>query len=134
MTKFLGTPYERGNSDAIVVRETKTKIEEGLVVYLDGEHSCALIEPDRIPYAISGKANVVAQDFVVSGLKVYAQTDDESVTIGEQVYINEATGKVTATAEGNTPVNAFFRSDVEDCQNSKRETFKGVAIDFPNGL
>lgn len=134
MAKFLGTPYERGKSDAIVTRETKTKIEEGLIVYLDGQHTCGLIEPDKIPYAVSGKANIVAQEFVVSGLSVYAQTDDESVTIGEQVYVDEATGKVTRVAEGNVMVNAIFRSGVEDCQNSKREKFKGVAIDFANGL
>lgn len=134
MAKFLGTPYERGKSDAIVTREVAEKIEEGLIVQQDGEHTCKLIEADKIPYAVSGKANIVAQEFVVSGLKVYVQTDDESVTIGEPVYVDEATGKVTGTADGHTALNAIFRSNVEDCQNSKREPFKGVAIDFANGL
>lgn len=134
MTKFLGTPYERGKSDAIVTREAPVAIEEGLIVQLSGEHTCALIESGKIPYGIAGKPNVVAQEFVISGLRVYAQTDDESVTIGAPVYVNMSTGKVTATAEGNTAVNAVFSSEVVDCQNSKRATFKGVAIDFPNGL
>lgn len=133
MTKFLGTPYERGKSDAIVTREAPVAIEEGLVVQLSGEHACALIESDKIPYGIAGKPNVVAQEFVISGLRVYAQTDDESVTIGAPVYVNMSNGKVTASGTG-TAVNAVFSSAVVDCQNSKRATFKGVAIDFPNGL
>ena len=133
MTKFLGTPDERGKSDAIVTREAPVAIEEGLVVQLSGEHTCALIESGKIPYGIAGKPNVVAQEFVISGLRVYAQTDDESVTIGAPVYVNMSNGKVTASDTG-TAVNAVFSSDVVDCQNSKRATFKGVAIDFPNGL
>lgn len=133
MTKFLGTPYERGKSDAIVTREAPVAIEEGLVVQLSGEHTCALIESGKIPYGIAGKPNVVAQEFVISGLRVYAQTDDERVTIGAPVYVNMSNGKVTASDTG-TAVNAVFSSDVVDCQNSKRATFKGVAIDFPNGL
>ena len=133
MTKFLGTPYERGKSDAIVTREAPVAIEEGLVARLSGAHTCALIESGKIPYGIAGKPNVVAQEFVISGLRVYAQTDDESVTIGAPVYVNMSNGKVTASDTG-TAVNAVFSSDVVDCQNSKRATFKGVAIDFPNGL
>ena len=133
MTKFLGTPYERGKSDAIVTREAPVAIEEGLIVQLSGEHTCSLIESCKIPYGIAGKPNVVAQEFVISGLRVYAQTDDESVTIGAPVYVNMSTGKVTASDTG-TAVNAVFSSEVVDCQNSKRATFKGVAIDFPNGL
>lgn len=133
MTKFLGTPYERGKSDAIVTREAPVAIEEGLVVQLSGEHTCALIESGKIPYGIAGKPNVVAQEFVISGLRVYAQTDDESVTIGAPVYVNMSNGKVTSSDTG-TAVNAVFSSDVVDCQNSKRATFKGVAVDFPNGL
>ena len=134
MTKYLGTPYERGKSDAIVTREAPVAIEEGLVVQLSGAHTCALIESGKVPYGISGKPNVVAQEFVISGLKVYAQTDDTKVTIGAPVYVNTTTGKVTATESGNTPVNAVFSSDVEECQTSKRAKFKGVAIDYPNGL
>lgn len=134
MTKFLGTPYERGKSDAIVAREADGTIEEGLVVQLSAVGKCKLIEAGKVPYAISGKPNVVAQEFVISGLRVYVQTDDESVTVGAPVYVNMTTGKVTATADSNTAINAVFASDVEECQTSKKAKFDGVAIDFPNGL
>lgn len=134
MTKFLGTPYERGKSDAIVSREADGTIEEGLVVQLTGAQKCKLIEASKVPYGVSGKPNVIKQDVVVSGLRVYVQTDDKSVTIGAPVYVNMTTGKVTATADSNTAVNAVFASDVEECQTSKKVKYDGVAIDFPNGL
>ena len=91
------------------------------------------------PLGVSGRMGLVAGDEIKSGLKVYvqAETDDEEITIGKQVYVVEATGKFTQVAgsePANIPVNATARTKIEDCIDSNGNAYKGFAIDFPNGL
>ena len=141
MATFMGTPYERGKSDAIVTRKVTAPIEEGLVVYQSDENTVATVEAGKVPFGIMGSNEIAGASVVISGLKVKVQTDDEDEpTIGAQVFVVPATGKVTATEGGNIPTNAVFASKTIETTGRTRNTAakadnkKCVSIDFPNGL
>lgn len=136
MVAILGTPYERGNSDVITSRGYVAGLQEGLAVT---ENENLQMVVGESPVGVSGRMGLVAGDEIKSGLKVYvqAETDDETITIGKQVYVVEATGKFTQVAgsePANIPVNATARTKIEDCIDSNGNAYKGFAIDFPNGL
>ncbi len=137
MVKILGTPYERGNSDVIVARAFAAGLKEGLAV-VESESNGKLtmnVGAAANVVGISGRMGIAAGDEIKAGLKVYVQAKDaeESIVIGAPVYIT-ADGMFSQKSEGNTPVNAHARSLIEDCIDSNGESYKGFAIDFPNGL
>lgn len=141
MTTYMGTPYERGKSDAIVTRKVDAPIEEGLFVYTSGENTVATVNGEVVPFGVMGQKEIAGSSVVVSGLKVKVQTDDEEQpTVGAQVYIVAATGKATAAEDGNIPTNATFASSTLETDGATKNTAvkandrKCVAIDFPNGL
>ena len=133
---ILGTPYERGNSDVIVSRAYAAGTAEGLAVKesdVNGALTIAAANEDVL--GVSGRVGIVAAEEIKSGLKVYVQalTAGEEITIGGQVYVAEG-GKFTQVEDTNTAVNATARTKIVDCVDSNGNTFKGFAIDFPNGL
>uniref|UniRef100_A0AAU8B1T0 Uncharacterized protein n=1 Tax=Dulem virus 29 TaxID=3145747 RepID=A0AAU8B1T0_9CAUD len=136
---ILGTPYERGNSDVIVSRAYAASLGEGLAVSETEVNGVLTMNVGASPIGVSGRMGLVAGDEIKSGLKVYvqAETEDEEITIGSQVYVVAATGKFTQTKGSgpeNVPLNATARTKIVDCIDSKGNKIKGFAIDFPNGL
>ena len=141
MATFMGTPYERGKSDAIVTRKVDAPIEEGLIVYQNAEDKVAVMDGEHIPFGVMGLNEIAGASVVISGLKVKVQTDDEDApAVGGQVYVVPATGKVTSTEDGNIATNAVFASATIEEDGRTRNTAvkaddrKCVLIDFPNGL
>ncbi len=141
MATFMGTPYERGKSDAIVTRKVTAPIEEGLVVYQSDTDTVATVNAEVVPFGVMGLNEIAGASVVISGLKVKVQTDDEEApTIGAQVFVVPATGKVSATEDANIATNAVFASNTIETDGRTRNTAtkaddrKCVLIDFPNGL
>ena len=139
MTAILGTPYERGNSDVICSRAFGSDFAEGLAMGETAVNGVMTMGISASPLEVSGRKGLVAADAIKSGLFVYVQASnaEETITPGGQVYVVEATGKFTQTAgssPANIPVNATARTAIVDCIDSEGKTYKGFAIDFPNGL
>lgn len=135
MATLLGTPYERGKSDAIVSRKVDAPIEEGLFVADAGEGKVAV--NGEIPFGIMGQNEIVGCSVVVAGLKVYVQADAGcNPTVGGQVHVT-AEGKVSH--EGGTAINATFaegackENGVTDNTAVKATNRRCVAINMVGG-
>lgn len=140
MATLLGTPYERGKTDAIVSRKVDAPIEEGLFVADAGAGKVKAFAGGDTPFGVMGQNEIVGCSVVVAGLKVYVQADDACVpTIGKQVFVT-ATGKATNVEEGNTGLNAEFaegalkENGVTDNTAIKATNRKCVAINFVGGF
>ena len=143
MGTLMGTPYERGKSDVIVSRLVASPIEEGLIVADKSKTEVEAMGSGKVPAGVMGQNEVVGCSVVQAGLRVYAQADDGCTpTVGAQVYVIPATGKVTHTdnSSANIGINATFaegalKTDgISENTSTKSSTKKCVAINFVGGL
>ena len=76
--------------EIVSITGTVAGLHEGLAVT---ENENLQMVVGESPLGVSGRMGLVAGDEIKSGLKVYvqAETDDEEITIGKQVYVVEAT-------------------------------------------
>lgn len=140
MATLMGTPYERGKSDAIVSRLVDAPIEEGLVVYDAGNGKVAVMANSKVPFGVMGQNEIVGASVVVTGLKVYVQADNACApTVGAPVYVTDE-GKVTHDSSATTAINATFaegalkENGVVDNTSTKANNRKCVAINFAGGF
>ena len=135
MSKRLGTPYKRGNSDVIenFAPAGGTAVAEGMAVALDANGDLkAVSSADDIVIGVAGICEHKRQSVVRNGLEVYVQIDSAAApVIGGAVHVTAA-GKFTHT--GGTQVNATFATGKVSGVNSKGEAVECAAIDFAGGL
>ena len=140
MATLMGTPYERGKSDAVVSRLVDTPIEEGLIVADAGDGKVEAFGAGKTPFGVMGQNEVVGCSVVVSGMRVYVQADDACTPeVGKQVFVT-ADGKVTHDSNENTGLKAEFaegalkENGVTDNTAVKAQDRKCVAINFVGGF
>lgn len=143
MAKFLGTPYERGQSDVIVSRRptSGTALEEGLFVKQGDEGFVSLADGDPA-WGVMGQQEAVSCGVVLQGLKVAVQLDDAiTPAAGEIVYVNASTNKATNDPDGgdNAGTAATFTAVIgtdgrSDNTATKSTTKRWAEINMQNGL
>lgn len=137
MVKIIGEIYKKGNSTVVeTVSKPSTEIVSGLAVEITG--GVPAMVSSGVAYAVSGRNTEKTMDLIRTGLEVCVQVDDETIAIGDPVYINKTTHKFTNESTNNTAVNAVFVSAKEDCDlvatNGSVSSVKGALIDIAGGL
>lgn len=140
MAILMGTPYERGKTDAIVSRLVDAPIQEGMIVADAGDGKVKAFGAGETPFGVMGQNEIVGCSVVVAGMRVYVQADDACApVVGKQVFVTAA-GKVTHDDEGNTGLKAEFaegavkENGVTDNTATKATNIKCVAINFVGGF
>jgi hypothetical protein len=145
MAKLLGTPYERGKSDAFVSRKPTggTPIEEGLFVKqgVEGFVSLTTATAPAAAWGVMGQQESIACGVVISGLKVAVQlTDGITPAAGETVFVNDLNNKATNILDtDNFATAATFTGVIgndgrSDNTSTKSTNKRWAEINMPNGL
>lgn len=134
---IIGEVYKKGNSTVIeTVSKPATEIATGLAVEITGGVPALL--NTGVAYAVSGRNIDNAMDLIRAGLEVCVQVDDETIAVGDAVYVNKTTHKFTNDSTDNVAINAVFVSAKSDCElvatNGTKTTVKGALIDIVGGL
>lgn len=139
MSKRLGTPYKRGNSDVIdnFAPNGGTAVAEGVAVAQTTDGTIKQAAAGDVIIGVSGLAEIKRQSVVRSGLEVYVQlADGATPAIGKPVYV--VGGKFTQATKtdqtDNTAVNAVFCTGKVKAKDSNGTEYDAAAIDFAGGL
>jgi hypothetical protein len=126
MSVILGVPAIKGKSEVIFnYGFPSTNIQPGLAVKRTATETAAIYDGSGTIFGVSAYANVKnSTRFAVvergKSIGVLLETPGESITVGSQVYVVDATGKFTSiSGEGKTATAATFASAADDAVNLK---------------